>query len=81
MSINPILRHTCSHCGHTGQGYFTFDNGWEFNCYMCSCVDKIPDKEIPPEVQMLKPRYSINVLKSGGAVARGSFPKFSNGGE
>jgi hypothetical protein len=48
--------------------------GWEFNCYFCSCVDKIPDKEIPPELD--KKKYSIHVLKSSGGVAQGSFPKF-----
>ena len=71
----------CPHCGRTGQGYVTFDFGWEFNCYCCSCVSKIPDNEIPPELQSQKYKYSEHVLKSSGGVAQGNFPKYQSRGE
>ena len=76
MSINPRSTHICSHCGRTGNGYITYENGFEFNCYCCSCVDKLLDSEIPPELMSQRYKYSVNVLKSCGAVAQGNFPKF-----
>ena len=79
MTINPIRRHICSHCGTAGNGYFSWDNTWEYNCYCCSCVDKIPDSEIPPEIQGVKGRYSVNVLKSCG-IPQSNFPHYTNKG-
>jgi len=74
------LRHICSHCGTISNGYWSYDGGWDFTCYCCSCIDRVPDKLIPPELQTLKGRYSTNVLKSAGAVAQGSFPHYTNKG-
>jgi len=68
MTNNPIRSHTCSHCGTTGNGYITFDNTWEFNCYCCSKVDVLKPSEIPPQVD--KRYYSINVLKPRKVVVR-----------
>ena len=78
MSMNQ-LRHICSHCGTISNGYYTYDSGWEFNCYLCSCVDKIPDKLIPPELQSLKYKYSVNILKSSG-IPQSNFPHYTNKG-
>jgi len=36
MTNNPIRLHICTHCGTAGNGYITYDNGFEFNCYCCS---------------------------------------------
>jgi len=80
MSMKP-LRHICSHCGTISNGEWSYDSGWEFSCYCCSCVDKIPDKLIPVELQGLKSRYSVHVLKSSGAVAQGNFPKYQGRSE
>jgi hypothetical protein len=68
MTNNPIRSHTCSHCGTTGNGYITFDNTWEFNCYCCSKVDILKPNEIPQGVD--KRYYSINVLKTRKVIAR-----------
>ena len=76
MTNNPIRQHLCRHCGYYGQGYIEYDQGFEFHCWLCSNVDPLKDDEIPPELQMLKGRYSVNVLQSCGAVAQGNFPKF-----
>ena len=81
MTINSIRRHICSHCGTIANGYFTYDGGWEFNCYCCSCVDKIPDSEIPPEIQRLRGRYSVNVLQSSNVFQGSGRPKFNDRSE
>ena len=68
----------CPHCGRTGQGYLSYDHSWEFNCYCCSCVSTIPDKEMPPNLD--KRQYSEHVLKSSGGVAQGNFPRYNDNG-
>jgi hypothetical protein len=74
-----ITNFICPHCGRTGQGYLTWDREFEFNCYCCSCVSSIPDKEIPPELMSQKHRYSVNVLKSNG-IPQSNFPRYTNKG-
>ena len=66
MSMNPIRNHICSHCGTAGNGYITYDSGFEFNCYYCSKVDPLQPHEVPPELQSQKYRYAEHVLKSAG---------------
>jgi len=80
MSMSQ-LRHICSHCGTISNGYYSYDAGWEFNCYLCSCVDKIPDKLIPPELQLLKGKYSVNVLQSSNVFQGSGRPKFNDRSE
>ena len=79
MTVNPIRHHLCRHCGHYGQGYVEYNNGFEFHCWLCSNVDVIPDNEVPPELLAQKGRYSINVLKSCG-IPQSNFPHYTNKG-
>ena len=80
MSMNPIRNHICSHCGTAGNGYITYDSGFEFNCYYCSKVDPLQPHEVPPELQSQKYRYAEHVLKSAGSVAQSNFPRNINSG-
>ena len=80
MTNNPIRLHICTHCGTAGNGYITYDNGFEFNCYCCSKVDPLQPHEVPPELWAMKARYSINCLKSAGSVAQSNFPRNINSG-
>jgi len=79
MTSNPIRSHICSHCGTAGNGYMTFDNGWEFNCYCCSNVDKMNPTEIPPQVD--KRYYSVNVLQSSNVFQGSGRPKYNDRSE
>ena len=75
MTSNPIRNHICSHCGTIGNGYITYDSGFEFNCYCCSTIDPLQPHEVPPELRAMKGRYSINCLKSNG-IPQANFPSF-----
>jgi uncharacterized protein YlaI len=75
MTSNPIRKHLCTHCGHFGQGYIEYNDGFEFHCWLCSNVDKIPNSEIPPELKAQKGRYSVTCLKSNG-IPQANFPSF-----
>jgi len=78
MTTNPIRKHLCRHCGHYGQGYVEYNNGFEFHCWLCSNVDVLAENEIPPELQALKHRYSVNVLQSSNVFQGSGRPKFNN---
>ena len=62
MTNNPIRLHICTHCGTAGNGYITYDNGFEFNCYCCSNVEPLKANEITPELKMQKYKYAEHVL-------------------
>ena len=68
--MNPIRSHICGHCGTTGDGYITWDSGFEFNCYCCSNVEPLKPDEITPELRAQKYLYAEHVLKSRKVIAR-----------
>ena len=70
MTSNPIRVHICGHCGTAGNGYITYDSGFDFNCYSCSNVEPLKPNEITPEFRRQKYLYAEHVLKTRKVITK-----------